>query len=239
MRDMSEQGADFLRELGNAASRNPVSAALIGMGALWLFSGRGIGRTRDTVRSGMGHAADAGRHASDDAGSAAKSSIGSAAQTLQDSAAGVVDRATKFSRQQADTVSEYAKAIPQGTADTFGSVRSGLADLFERQPLALAALGVAIGAGIAAALPTTEVEAEYLGEASDAMKEKAREFAADQVDHAGAVAEKAYDAAADEARNQGLTTQGVNSAADEMTRKLHRVLDAAKEGASAKADWTR
>src|SRR5262249_39122630 len=159
---------------------------------------------RATVRSGMGHAADAGRHASDDAGSAARSSIGSAAQTLQDSTAGAVDRATKLSRQQADAVSEYAKAMPPGTADAFGSVRSGLADLFERQPLALAALGVAIGAGIAAALPTTEVEAEYLGEASDAMKERAQEFAADQVDHAGAVAEKAYDAASDEARNQGL-----------------------------------
>ena len=45
-----------------------------------------------------------------------------------------------------------------------GSVRSSLSDLFRAQPLALGALGLAIGAGIAAALPSTEVEAEYFGE---------------------------------------------------------------------------
>ena len=34
------RAGDFLREVANAARDNPVSAALIGVGALWLWAGR-------------------------------------------------------------------------------------------------------------------------------------------------------------------------------------------------------
>ena len=46
MSDISEKGSDFVKELGDAARRNPVSAALIGMGIFWLFTG---GRTAHRV----------------------------------------------------------------------------------------------------------------------------------------------------------------------------------------------
>ena len=39
MSDISEKGSDFLRDLGNAARKNPLSAALIGMGVFSLFTG--------------------------------------------------------------------------------------------------------------------------------------------------------------------------------------------------------
>jgi len=39
MSDISERGSDFIRDLGETARKNPVSAALIGMGILWLFTG--------------------------------------------------------------------------------------------------------------------------------------------------------------------------------------------------------
>ena len=32
MTDVAERGSDFIKDLGDAARRNPVSAALIGMG---------------------------------------------------------------------------------------------------------------------------------------------------------------------------------------------------------------
>ena len=40
MTDVTEKGSDFIRDLGDAARRNPVSAALIGMGLVWLFAGK-------------------------------------------------------------------------------------------------------------------------------------------------------------------------------------------------------
>ena len=87
------------------------------------------------------------------------------------------------------------------------TVRSNLTEVFRAQPLALGAIGLAIGAGIAAALPPTEVEATYLGETSDAVKAKATEVASEQADHATKVAGAVIGAVSEEARRQGLTME--------------------------------
>ena len=38
MNDISEKATGFVYDLGEAARQNPLSAALIGMGVLWLFT---------------------------------------------------------------------------------------------------------------------------------------------------------------------------------------------------------
>lgn len=237
MNDMSEKASDFVRELGEDVRRNPVSAALIGMGIVWLFSGRIAGWSGEAARrTGLDRVPDAASGAFDAASSVATSSaramgesIGSAAATLQDNAASVADKATQFGRQQAGAVSEYAKALPAYGADMLGEARSSLADLFRTQPLALGAIGMAIGAGIAAALPATGPEAEYLGETADRVKEKARQFASEQASRATAAAEGAVEAAAAEARNQGLSVDGVKAAAGDVSEKIGRVASAAQK----------
>jgi hypothetical protein len=138
-----------------------------------------------------------------------------------------MDRASRFGSEQADTLSGYVKSVPDSGAEMMGSVRSNLSDLFRAQPLALGALGLAIGAGIAAALPSTEVEAEYFGESSDTIKAQAKEFATEQTARAKTLAESVVGAVSEEARNQGLTVEGAKSAAGDVTSKVKRVLDAA------------
>ena len=118
------------------------------------------------------------------------------------------------------------------------TLRSNLSELFKAQPLALGAIGLAIGAGIAAAMPSTQMEAEYFGEASDAVKEKAKQFASEQTGRATTMAEEAFNAASEEARRQGLTMEGAKSAASEVTQKVYRVADAAGQGASERAGST-
>src|SRR5205085_8945371 len=39
MTELMEKGSSFVRDLGEAARDNPISAALIGMGILWMFGG--------------------------------------------------------------------------------------------------------------------------------------------------------------------------------------------------------
>jgi hypothetical protein len=39
MSEVEEKISGFIDSLGDAARRNPLSAALIGMGVLWLFAG--------------------------------------------------------------------------------------------------------------------------------------------------------------------------------------------------------
>jgi hypothetical protein len=212
MNDVSEKATDFVQDLGDAVRRNPVSAALIGMGIMWMFSGRIAGLSGQAARrAGLDRIPDAAGDAFDAAGSTVKSGV----RAVSDS-----------------VVSDYAKSLPGFGADMIGEARSSLAELFRTQPLALGAIGLAIGAGIAAALPATELESEYLGESADAVKEQARQFASEQASRAKAAAESAVSAAASEARNQGLTMEGVKSAAGDISEKLGRVAGAAQKGAS-------
>jgi hypothetical protein len=98
--------------------------------------------------------------------------------------------------------------------------------------LALGAIGLAIGAGIAAALPASEAEINYMGETSDAVKAKAADFAAEQTARATEVAGDVLEAVTEEARNQGLTVEGAKSAVGEISKKVGRVVESAEMGIS-------
>ena len=243
MTNMTEQGSDFLQDLGEAARRNPVSAVLIGIGALWMFTGGGRAafgaagevarRTRlDRLPDVAGDGLDAAGSALKSGWNAAGNTVSSAADRMQSGAASAMDRASRFGREQADSLSGYVKSMPDSGAEMMGSVRSNLTELFRAQPLALGAVGLAIGAGIAAALPSTDAEAEYFGETSDAFKEQAKGFAAEQTARAKTIADSVVSAVSEEARNQGLTLEGAKSAAGDMSSKVKRVLDTAGKGVS-------
>jgi hypothetical protein len=204
---MNEPGEDrtgFLRDLGDAAGRHPISATLIGMGALWLLSGQALRSER--ARPIVDRASDALRPL----GSGVRSGMQSVASSWED-----------FDTNEA--------------AERIADIRSTLTEIFRRQPLALGVIGLAIGAGMAAALPMTEKETELLGEASDEFKERAEEFATEQAEHAKDRAKRAVDAAAEEARNQGLSQEGVKSTAQDLSQKLERVFEAAKGAAADRA----
>jgi hypothetical protein len=238
MSDMSDKGSDFVRDLAEAARQNPLSAALIGMGVILLFTGRssvpGAGdfagdfvRRTGSATDAAGDAFDATRSGLRSAAASVTDRISSASRTLRDSGAAAVDSASRFGREQtgavSEVVSEYVRDVPNSGGELFNKARSGLSDVFERQPLALGAIGLAIGAGIAATLPATAFEADYLGETSDALKDKAVDFATDQTDRLASVAERVAGAVTDEARRQGLTAEDVKSAAGDISQKAGRI----------------
>src|ERR1039457_3574567 len=117
MSDISEKGSDFVRDLGEAARKNPLSTALIGMGILWLFTGgRPVERTGDFVRrTGFDRVPDAAGNGFEAARSTFRSgadSIGehvtSAKDALRDGGADALDSAARFGRDYADAASDYA-----------------------------------------------------------------------------------------------------------------------------------
>jgi hypothetical protein len=115
MTDISEKGSDFVRDLGDAARKNPLSAALIGMGVVWLFTGsRPVERAGDFVRSGFDRIPDAAGNMFEAARSTVKSSA--------DSVAGGVTSATETARpfSMARPASGGIKPTPlPNTADPF------------------------------------------------------------------------------------------------------------------------
>ena len=224
MNDRTESGSSFVQDLGDAAARNPVSAALIGMGVLWMLTGAKSPAEAGNALRRAGF--DRIPEALDNVRSGLKESAGSvrdvAASTLVERGASTLDNVAYYGRGMLE---------PGGLFDT---ARDGLSELFRAQPLALGAVGLAIGAGIAAALPKTDVEDAYLGEVSQTFKTQATEIAGQQVDTATALASDVVEAASAEAKTQGLTPDGARAAVDDITGRVGRVVDAAKKGVGEK-----
>lgn len=234
MNEGSERIGGFLRDLGDAARRNPVSAALIGMGAVWLFASRSPRASELIRRSGIDRLPDAAQEVWEGTSSALRSrgqdvrdSIGETADTLRRRTGDAMDRLADRGEQFARTASDYATDLPDRASDLFDDASQSLTDLFKSQPLAIGAVGLAIGAAIASSLPKTAIEDTYFGEGSEFVKQKAAELAGEQVERATEVGMKVAEAVADEARQQGLTADGLRSAADELSKKVTRVAEAA------------
>jgi hypothetical protein len=231
----ASSGDKFLAALQDAVRENPVPAALIGMGVLWMFMGGGnvslfggSGRKSlfDTAAQGAQQVTGAVRP-----GALGAHHIGQAAQAITepawqvgtaagDAASRTTARATdaissgyqataETASQTAETIANAAgttaRMLQETTANLSGGVQRNLADLLDRQPLMLGAIGLAIGAGIAASLPITDTEKRVMGDASTSVRDAVSEKAADLT---GQVKEIAG-AALDEAKNQGITPKTV------------------------------
>lgn len=213
-------GSSYLTSLRDAARDNPVSAALIGIGAIWLLSGRARPSLPDmpSVRS---------------AGRAVADSVSSLTDTALDSGSEGLRRGRRAVSDATDSAMRMASHLPDHGASAYGSLRETFSDTFERQPLVLGALGIAIGAGIAAAIPPTDIEQEYLGEASRQVRSTLSDLASAQGEKLQSTASEALSAASEEARRQGLTTDGLKQAASEVSSRLERVAGAATGSSAA------
>lgn len=236
----------FVDDLGDAVRRNPVSAAMIGMGLVWLFAGSGRRSPAARLARKAGVDVDGVADSTSDVFAASRSALQSGFNRVSDQLSSVADRlpdleearnaagdAVRSVRERGattlDRVGEFGRGIPETGADLFGEARERLASLFEEQPLLLGAVGVAIGAGIAASLPSTRMESELFGENADDLKAKARSFAQGEVAHAKDAAGAALHAATEEARRQGLTMDGLSAAANELGEKAKHVAEAAED----------
>lgn len=106
------------------------------------------------------------------------------AESVSDTAAAATDYAYESGREFSENVSRWS-----------GQARSAAGTVLEEQPIAVAVLGLAAGAALAAVLPRTEVEDRALrpardtlvgvaGTAAEAAKAKAKDFAADRLQEA-------------------------------------------------------
>jgi hypothetical protein len=251
----------FGQQLEEAVRENPVPAALIGMGCLWMLMGGSrlslFGAAREGSASGaIGRAGDAAYAAAQRGGSAVTRTAGHAVEALSDlgtraaemtraAAASGGDAVATASAPMADAVSSAndsagsvgARAVEglpnwaatashtaqQAGAEWGRSAQQSLAELFERQPLVLGAVGLAIGAGIAASLPTSEAETRLMGEASETLKEKAYDLASDKAQQAKSMAERGLQ----EAEAQGLTPRAAGDALRGLADKVVGVAETA------------
>jgi hypothetical protein len=227
MSEMSDRTSGFVQDLGDAVKQNPVSAALIGMGVMWLFASRGrpFG-TAPSLRGIADAAQDVWQGASSNlqaASGGVQNGISSMSNRVREQAASVSNTIGESGSRLASNVADRAGEFPGAVTGALGDARESLAEMFRSQPLALGAVGLAIGAAVAASLPMTDVESEYFGETSDMVKDQMSEMAGEKAQQAADIGRKVYEAVVDEAQQQGLTVDNLKSTASEMSDKVTRL----------------
>ncbi|WP_313023873.1 DUF3618 domain-containing protein [Pseudomonas lopnurensis] len=169
-------GGDFLHNLSDTLKANPVPTLLTSVGLVWLMAGQN--RRPDYGASTAPSMTD---------------KLAAKASGLKQQGGGMKDKAAQARHDASSTlgnarsrVSEtghHAAESVRHTADslrhTADRARGGFSQLLDEQPLALGAMGIALGALLAASMPSTRREDELMGQTSDELtgkfKQKARE----------------------------------------------------------------
>ena len=244
---MNRSQGSFIDGLSAAARENPLAAALIGGGALWLLIGSDrLKNAAGSVTSAAAPLADLGARAQRSAASNwedwedAYGSMRKRASRMQDEAARGVHETVRSARTAAsDAMSGAAETMnerfDEGVAgaremfdrlgrvlpkkETLQQAQSSLSDLLERQPLVLGAVGLAIGATVAGALAKSSLEDEWMGNLSDDLK-------ADLKERAGAVSQSIREAS--DTVKAEFTDAGAEYA-DRLRQAGRDALDASRE----------
>jgi len=240
-------GRGFAEDLSNAARENPVSAALIGAGVLWLFFGGSkvlaLGRmlpgAAKSVAGTLGSTAEAGARTIGDGVAAAGSRVNEAATQVGSAVSAAARELSDFASEAvskgsggAASFEEKAAKKTQATEPLEGNntswdaglnfvttMQKNLTETLEKQPLLLGAVGLAIGAGIASSFSATNIETRLMGETGTAVKEGVEKFA----DDAGNRAKRAFQEATEEAEAQGFTPSAAKDTLQGMADKLKTV----------------
>lgn len=249
-------GSEMLRNLKAQVRDNPLPLTMIGAGLAWLMLGRGASAA--TPASGYATRRGSGQHdgalaemdamTSDTAASVGEVA-GRAAGNVAGMASGAVGTVSDMASSAAGTVSDMAS----GAADTLTNSAAASADmatkagrsaqqLMEDQPLAVAAVGLAVGAAIGAMLPHTQIEDERLGGYREQLRDRAEDALEQGIDQAKQVAAEAYQTASDEAgrqaSNEGTVADKVSSVvrstADTTDEAVRRKLSSSEHAADQK-----
>ncbi|RWC26023.1 MAG: hypothetical protein EOS27_26500 [Mesorhizobium sp.] len=205
-----------LTTLKAQVSANPLPVALVGVGLAWLMAGQvgtrpAVGTSTATLKpyeqdhprefADYGGGADLGDRGPSDAG---RGAVSKAASLVSGTAETVSTKAS----EAVDDISSRASEIATITAEQTAKATAAATDLLQREPLVLAALGLALGTAIGALLPRTDFEDEQVGQLSDKIRDQASEILGQGVESAKDVAAQAYQTVKNEADKQGLTGDG-------------------------------
>jgi hypothetical protein len=111
------------------------------------------------------------------------------------------------------------------------------AETVQRHPVVVGAVGLAIGAIIAAALPVTRKEEQLLGEAGSELKKKAQGVASEGFEAVKGATQEVYEDIAAHAREQGLSADGMREAGANVGQKVKEVIAKAKDSSTGQPGW--
>lgn len=134
---------------------------------------------KDGVMTAAGAASDAASKAGTklaDTAASAKATLASGAQTTQDGLATAgrriaegTEALSEEGRQRVIAARQKAVELRRSTARSVSQGTDAAADFYDRQPLVVGALAIAVGAALGGALPRTKAEDDLMGTQSEAL----------------------------------------------------------------------
>lgn len=197
-----------------AIKQNPEGLLLLAAGAALMLrasgntaaskNGRGGNRAQNAQSAGSAHSNGLSQTASK-----ATEYVSGVAGQAKETVAGYASSAGAAVKQAGEAVSERSQQAFQGVQST---ALSGLDRILAEQPLAVAIAGLGLGAALAAAFPSTDIERETLGSVGAELKQAAENI--------GGQLKSAASAAGDEIKAQveqrGLNADGLKDAASNV-----------------------
>lgn len=189
-------GGEFFGNLGTTVRANPVPMVLTGVGLLWLMMSQNRPPSTSAGSSmfdGLGERVSHMAENVTDSFSTAKARVEDTANRMKEKASHLSDKAHDYSSsvsgmgagvsEKASAAGERLNATAHDASDALRrqgqNLQSSLGYMLKEQPLALAAMGIALGAAMGAALPATTKENQLMGRASDRITDKAKTMASD------------------------------------------------------------
>lgn len=159
-------GGEFFSNLSNTVKANPVPTVLTSIGLIWLMAGQNRQPPAHTGSS---------------SGPSLTDQLSSKASGLKRQSSDLRDKTSQMGHDMSASLADARHRVSdtsRHTADRLRQqterARGGFNHLLNEQPLALGAMGIALGALLAASVPPTRREDELLGQASDSMTDNLR-----------------------------------------------------------------
>jgi uncharacterized phage infection (PIP) family protein YhgE len=192
----------------------------------------------DAVRARM----EAGSEAVENAASQTANAAASQTEATMDKMSQAASSSARVVQETVSSASEFVRDTGARTAQSgqefldatrsratrFGEQAVGtVRETVQQNPLLVAGVGLLIGGLIASVLPKSDIEENLAGDASSAMKRKAREAATAGFDAAKGATGEILANVAQQAEAEGLTPDGLARDAQDVSQRIQRVAERA------------
>jgi hypothetical protein len=221
---------EFASNLGSTIRDNPLPATLVGIGLGWLMMderrpprrsashpmtgdtiGSAGGRMSEGMESARGKMGETREKMSETTGRM-KEKFSDMKHSVSEKVHHAADRMHHTREQSGErmhSMGERARHTRESlserghrTGERMHEMRSNVSGFAHEQPLLLGLIGLGVGAFVAAMLPPTRMEDEWMGEASDRVKREAMESGREQMERARHVAGATAETAREETQRQ-------------------------------------
>ncbi len=240
-KDSAASGMDSVKSGASSAASSVSDAASTAGSRISDSASRAGSAISGGAASAVSTASDSAasaRSAIDDGFDAVRTGVASARNRIADG----TESLTEEGRKRVIAARYKAMELRRHSARQLADGRDAAADFYDRQPLVIGALALAVGAAIGGALPRTQTEDDLMGSQSDDLFSQAERIFEEEKSRALAVAssvtEEVRDIAAETKTDLDSGAPGDRTAAEAVADKAkssaRRVADAAKAEAEDK-----